>query len=64
MLCADGAVIEKHMHLMPGEEWTGKIQLTVVPSSFCSDRLNLDTSDFWEDGIVQNLVLYQFVNYI
>jgi glucose-6-phosphate 1-epimerase len=46
MLCADGAVIEKHVHLKPGEEWTGKIQLTVVPSSFCSDRLNLDTSDF------------------
>lgn len=39
MLCVDGAVIEKPVNLKPGEEWTGRIQLSVVGSSFCSDRL-------------------------
>ncbi|KOM55722.1 hypothetical protein LR48_Vigan10g161400 [Vigna angularis] len=44
MLCVDGAVIEKPVSLKPGEEWTGRLQLSVVPSSFCSDRLGLDRS--------------------
>lgn len=41
MLCVDGAVIEKPVNLKPGEEWTGRLQLSVVPSSFCSERLGL-----------------------
>jgi glucose-6-phosphate 1-epimerase len=44
MLCVDGADVENPVDLKRGEEWTGKIQLKVVPSSFCSDRLKL--SDF------------------
>ncbi|GAU20778.1 hypothetical protein TSUD_84960 [Trifolium subterraneum] len=46
MLCADGAVIEKPVNLKPGEEWKGKIQFTLVPSSFCTDGLNLDKRGF------------------
>ncbi|KAG4914085.1 hypothetical protein JHK82_054668 [Glycine max] len=45
MLCVDGAVIEKPVNLKPGEEWTGRLQLSIVPSSFCSDHLGLDRSD-------------------
>lgn len=41
MLCVDGAVIEKPVTLKPGEEWTGRLQLSVVPSSFCSEHLDL-----------------------
>ena len=41
MLCVDGAVIEKPVNLKPGEEWTGRLQLSIVPSSFCSDHLGL-----------------------
>ncbi|KAK7850010.1 putative glucose-6-phosphate 1-epimerase [Quercus suber] len=41
MLCVDGAAIEKPITLKPGEEWTGRLQLSVVPSSFCSEYLNL-----------------------
>ncbi|CAM8981506.1 unnamed protein product [Rhodiola kirilowii] len=37
MLCVDGAIIEKPVTLKPGEEWTGRLELSVVPSSFCSD---------------------------
>ena len=44
MLCVDGAVIEKPLTLKPGEEWTGRLRLSVVPSSFCSERLDLDRS--------------------
>ncbi|XP_031286635.1 putative glucose-6-phosphate 1-epimerase isoform X2 [Pistacia vera] len=33
MLCADGAAIEKPITLKPGEEWTGRLELSVVPSS-------------------------------
>lgn len=39
MLCVDGAVVEKPITLKPGEEWTGRLELSVVPSSFCSDNL-------------------------
>ncbi|KAF3439910.1 hypothetical protein FNV43_RR18188 [Rhamnella rubrinervis] len=41
MLCVDGAAIEKPITLKPGEEWTGRLQLSVVPSSFCSEHLGL-----------------------
>ncbi|XP_054781349.1 putative glucose-6-phosphate 1-epimerase isoform X2 [Prosopis cineraria] len=36
MLSVDGAVIEKPLTLKPSEEWTGRLQLSIVPSSFCS----------------------------
>ncbi|CAI0469907.1 unnamed protein product [Linum tenue] len=39
MLCVDGAAIEKPITLKPGEEWTGRMELSVVPSSFCSEQL-------------------------
>ncbi|PSS24252.1 Glucose-6-phosphate 1-epimerase [Actinidia chinensis var. chinensis] len=39
MLCVDGSAIEKPITLKPGEEWTGRLELTVVPSSFCSEGL-------------------------
>lgn len=44
MLCVDAAVIETPVNLRPGEEWTGRLQLSIVPSSFCSERLGLDRS--------------------
>ncbi|CAN1309176.1 Putative glucose-6-phosphate 1-epimerase [Linum perenne] len=36
MVCVDGAAIEKQITLKPGEEWTGRIQISAVPSSFCN----------------------------
>ncbi|XP_038902964.1 putative glucose-6-phosphate 1-epimerase isoform X5 [Benincasa hispida] len=33
MLCVDGAAIEKPITLKPGEEWTGRLELSVIPSS-------------------------------
>ncbi|KAF5177058.1 Glucose-6-phosphate 1-epimerase [Thalictrum thalictroides] len=36
MLCVDAAAIEKPITLKPGEEWTGRFELSVVPSSYCS----------------------------
>ena len=41
MLCVDGAVVEKPVTLKPGEEWTGLLVLSVVPSSFCSEYFDL-----------------------
>ncbi|KAI5655376.1 hypothetical protein M9H77_32563 [Catharanthus roseus] len=32
MLCVDGAAIEKPITLKPGEEWTGRLELSVMPS--------------------------------
>uniref|UniRef100_A0A5B7BNI1 glucose-6-phosphate 1-epimerase n=1 Tax=Davidia involucrata TaxID=16924 RepID=A0A5B7BNI1_DAVIN len=32
MLCVDGAAIEKPITLKPGEEWTSRLELSVVPS--------------------------------
>ncbi|GFZ01298.1 Galactose mutarotase-like superfamily protein [Actinidia rufa] len=32
MLCVDGAVIEKPISLKPGEEWTGRLELSVMPT--------------------------------
>ncbi|KAL3517248.1 hypothetical protein ACH5RR_024150 [Cinchona calisaya] len=40
MLCVDAAAIEKPITLKPGEEWTGRLELAVVPSTFCSDDLD------------------------
>ncbi|CAI9781530.1 unnamed protein product [Fraxinus pennsylvanica] len=37
MLCVDGAAFEKPITLKPGEEWTGRLELAAVRSSFCSD---------------------------
>lgn len=39
MVCVDGAIIERPVTLKPGEEWTGKLELSVVPSTFCTERL-------------------------
>ncbi|KAI4310368.1 hypothetical protein MLD38_035351 [Melastoma candidum] len=33
MICVDGAAIEKPITLKPGEEWTGRLELSSVPSS-------------------------------
>lgn len=33
MLCVDGAAVEKPITLRPGEEWTGRLELSVVPST-------------------------------
>lgn len=33
MLCVDGAAIEKPITLKPWEEWTGRLELSVVPST-------------------------------
>ncbi|KAK6918273.1 Aldose 1-/Glucose-6-phosphate 1-epimerase [Dillenia turbinata] len=40
MVCVDGAAIEKPITLKPGEEWTGRLEISVVPSSFCSENLD------------------------
>nr|XP_043623060.1 putative glucose-6-phosphate 1-epimerase [Erigeron canadensis] len=39
MVCVDGAVIERPVTLKPGEEWTGRLEILLVPSSFCSGGL-------------------------
>ncbi|KAL4376491.1 hypothetical protein GQ457_02G001010 [Hibiscus cannabinus] len=46
MLCVDGAAIEKPVTLKPGEEWTGKVELSVVPSTFCSEYFDAQSSGF------------------
>lgn len=43
MVCVNGAVIEKPITLKPGEEWTGRLDLSVVRSTFCSDHLDFQT---------------------
>ncbi|KAJ6804062.1 putative glucose-6-phosphate 1-epimerase [Iris pallida] len=40
MLCVEAAAIEKPITLRPGEEWKGKQELIVVPSSYCSGQLD------------------------
>ncbi|KAH6767363.1 Galactose mutarotase-like superfamily protein [Perilla frutescens var. hirtella] len=40
MVCVDGAAIEKIITLKQGEEWTGRMELIAVPSSFCTDPLD------------------------
>ena len=46
MLCVDGAALERPITLKPGEEWTGKLMLTAVKSSFCFDQLELQSKGF------------------
>ncbi|XP_010544788.1 PREDICTED: putative glucose-6-phosphate 1-epimerase [Tarenaya hassleriana] len=46
MLCVDGAAVERPITLKPGEEWTGKLKLSAVPSSFCTDQLELQRKGF------------------
>lgn len=40
MLCVNAAAVEKSITLKPGEEWTGRVELAAVPSSFCCDDLD------------------------
>ncbi|CAH8354058.1 unnamed protein product [Eruca vesicaria subsp. sativa] len=47
MLCVDGAAIERPITLKPGEEWTGRLMLTAVRSSFCFDQLELQSKGFF-----------------
>ncbi|MCD9558767.1 hypothetical protein HAX54_016352 [Datura stramonium] len=37
MLCVDGAAIERPIILKPGKEWTGRVELVMVPSTLYSD---------------------------
>lgn len=55
MLCVDGAASEKPITLKPGEEWTGRVELSVVPSSFCSDHLDYQMRVCWKEGIYTQL---------
>lgn len=48
MLCVDGAAIEKPITLKPGEEWTGRLQLLVVPSTFCDEQFDLQNEGLFE----------------
>ncbi|KZV29568.1 glucose-6-phosphate 1-epimerase [Dorcoceras hygrometricum] len=40
MLCVSPAAVETPITLKPGEEWTGRQKLCVVPSSYCSGQLD------------------------
>jgi len=40
MLCVDGAAIERPITLKPGNEWTARVELMVVPSTLSSDDLS------------------------
>ncbi|XVE77231.1 hypothetical protein DITRI_Ditri13aG0045500 [Diplodiscus trichospermus] len=46
MLCVDGAAIEKPVTLKPGEEWRGRLELSVVPSTFCSEHFDHQSRSF------------------
>lgn len=46
MVCVDGAAIERPITLKPGEEWTGRLELEVVPSSFCSEKVDSHLKHF------------------
>lgn len=39
-LCVDAAAVERSITLKQGEEWTGKLELSAVPSTNCSDHLD------------------------
>ncbi|KAM7261011.1 hypothetical protein ACFE04_026486 [Oxalis oulophora] len=43
MLCVDGAAVERAVSLKPGEEWTGRLDIMVVASSFCSELCDFET---------------------
>ncbi|KAJ6435468.1 hypothetical protein OIU84_000620 [Salix udensis] len=40
MLCVEAAAAEKPITLKPGEEWKGRLELSAVPSSYCSGQLD------------------------
>ncbi|XP_022684189.1 putative glucose-6-phosphate 1-epimerase isoform X2 [Setaria italica] len=40
MLCVEPAAVEKLITLKPGEEWKGRMELSAVPSSYCSGQLD------------------------
>ncbi|KAH9805832.1 glucose-6-phosphate 1-epimerase [Citrus sinensis] len=40
MLCVEAAAVEKPITLKPGEEWKGRLELSGVPSSYCSGQLD------------------------
>jgi glucose-6-phosphate 1-epimerase len=42
MVCVEAAAIEKQITLKPGEEWTGRLELSAVPSSYYSGQLDPD----------------------
>ncbi|KAL5214466.1 hypothetical protein ABZP36_003618 [Zizania latifolia] len=42
MVCVEAAAIEKQITLKSGEEWTGKLELSAVPSSYYSGQLDPD----------------------
>jgi glucose-6-phosphate 1-epimerase len=39
MLCLQPAILERTLKLKPGQEWTGRVQFTVVNSSYFSGPL-------------------------
>jgi hypothetical protein len=61
MVCVEAAAIEKQITLKPGEEWTGKLELSAVPSSYYSGQLDPDRviqdSSVPEDSISQVIFL-------
>ncbi|KAJ0985097.1 hypothetical protein J5N97_003453 [Dioscorea zingiberensis] len=40
MLCVEAAAVEKQITLKAGEEWKGRLELSAVPSSYCSGQLD------------------------
>ncbi|XP_052113163.1 putative glucose-6-phosphate 1-epimerase isoform X2 [Arachis duranensis] len=40
MVCVEAAAIEKPITLKPGEEWKGRLELSIVSSSYCSGQLD------------------------
>ncbi|KAG0482453.1 hypothetical protein HPP92_010537 [Vanilla planifolia] len=40
MLCVEAAAVEKPITIKPGEEWKGRLELSAVPSSYCSGQLD------------------------
>jgi hypothetical protein len=44
MLCVDAAAVERAVTLKPGEEKTGKLELSAVSSTNCSDHLDRPVS--------------------
>ncbi|KAE8734359.1 putative glucose-6-phosphate 1-epimerase [Hibiscus syriacus] len=41
MLCVEAACVEEPINLKPGEEWKGRQEISAVPSSYCSEQLDL-----------------------
>ncbi|KAK8675750.1 hypothetical protein V6N13_033814 [Hibiscus sabdariffa] len=40
MLCVEAACVEEPVTLKPGEEWKGRLEISAVPSSYCSEQLD------------------------